>query len=658
MNIRYILISSLVFGSLTPLLTTAIDQTTSGRILDTFKDKHYTILFDTLPFSQSGSDELLEYEYRINGLEWLKKKLDAVQSTYETKKNIASEKRISLEETMKSIEDAVIKTEEDIRNSERSMIEKQWRIQEYQISSLQMKRKIVKNRQIILSYLANIQSQGTLIYDADNTIDMFQGLILEDGQSDTIITDITYKSLVSQLGQKFVDEYKSLVKDYYRITLKAKEEISSLEDLRTILERQKSNLLIQKKEREKLIAITQWQEELFQKYIDSQKLAVEDIERAWQDANLAYTASIETILEKNGCSKAKTNIEDREKCARMLAYYKNERTLKNIEVLTGTTNIMQWPITSSRITTFFREASYYAYLGSQHDAIDIAVDQGSDVYAALDGYVYYILPPVEGGYSYLALRHPDGYVTVYGHLSEVSVLPYQFVTKGQVIAKSGWAPGTPGAGPMTTGAHLHFEVWKDQEAIDPLRVLSLSPVDYESLPSRYQEKFLTDMVESFGTGADLSGYEVRFSLKGKTEEDRQKYLLSTYATPDFQDWDMWVDTALEARIDPSFFMCVGLAETTLGNRLKTQYNIGNIGNTDSGSVYIFESPQEWLEWMGKTFNNKFLAWYSRVSDLSRWGNADGTIYASSNANWHNNVTRCLSAMKGRFVEDEYNFRVK
>jgi hypothetical protein len=145
---------------------------------------------------------------------------------------------------------------------------------------------------------------------------------------------------------------------------------------------------------------------------------------------------------------------------------------------------------------------------------------------------------------------------------------------------------------MTTGAHLHFEVWKDQEAIDPLRVLSLSPVDYESLPSRYQEKFLTDMVESFGTGADLSGYEVRFSLKGKTEEDRQKYLLSTYATPDFQDWDMWVDTALEARIDPSFFMCVGLAETTLGNRLKTQYNIGNIGNTDSGSVYVFESPQE------------------------------------------------------------------
>ena len=86
---------------------------------------------------------------------------------------------------------------------------------------------------------------------------------------------------------------------------------------------------------------------------------------------------------------------------------------------------------------------------------------------------------------------------MYGHLSEISVLPYQFVTKGQVIAKSGGAPGTPGAGPMTSGSHLHFEVWHRNEVIDPLRVLSLAPIDYENLPSKYQEKFLSDMVELF-----------------------------------------------------------------------------------------------------------------------------------------------------------------
>lgn len=658
MQYKNIIISSVVLTTLSPFLATAIDTTTSGRILDNFKEGEYKILFETLPINQTGSEALLEHEYRMNGLEWLKNKITSMQETYEAKKSFATEKRTSLEQAIQAIDSAIQKTQDDILNSENSITDKQGKIQEYQVSSLQMKRKIFKNRAIIFSYLANIHSEGSLIYDDNDSIDMFQGLILSDSSTDTIVSDITYKSLVSQLGQKFVDEYKSLIKEYYRITLRTKEEISELQNLQTTLERQKTNLQNQKKEREKLLEITKWQEDLFQKYIESQTLAAEQVERAWQDASKAYSDSMEIILEKSGCDVKSQKPDTSEKCSMMQAFYRNEHALRDIDVLTGTTNIMQWPVISSRITTYFRDASYFNALGSHHDAIDIATNQGSDVYAAMDGYVYYILPPTEWGYSYLALRHPDGYVTVYGHLSEINVLPYQFITKGQVIAKSGGAPGTPGAGPMTSGPHLHFEVWHRNEVIDPLRVLSLAPIEYENLPSKYQEKFLEDMVESFWTGTDLSGYEVRFSLKWDTEEDRQKYLLKTYATPDFQNWDMWVDSALENKIDPSFLMCVGLAETTLGNHLKTAYNIGNIGNTDSGSVYVFDSPTEGLDWMGKTFNNKFLSQYSRVSDLSRWGNTKWPIYASSNANWHNNIIRCLGAMKGKYVEDNYNFRIK
>lgn len=108
----------------------------------------------------------------------------------------------------------------------------------------------------------------------------------------------------------------------------------------------------------------------------------------------------------------------------------------------------------------------------------------------------------------------------------------------------------------------------------------------------YQDKFITDIVEKTGTGADTTKYKKKFNLVGKNEVERQKYLLKTYAAPDFQNWQLWVDTALDAKIDPSFMMCVGLAETTLGNHLKTAYNIGNIGNTDSGSTYSFSSPEE------------------------------------------------------------------
>jgi hypothetical protein len=103
---------------------------------------------------------------------------------------------------------------------------------------------------------------------------------------------------------------------------------------------------------------------------------------------------------------------------------------------------------------------------------------------------------------------------------------------------------------------LHLEIWKDREAIDPLRVLDTSLLDYANLPSRYQDKFIADIVARIGTGVDLSSYDRKFIIKGDTEEARQKYLLSTYATRDFQDWNMWLDTALEARIDPSFIMCV------------------------------------------------------------------------------------------------------
>jgi hypothetical protein len=61
--------------------------------------------------------------------------------------------------------------------------------------------------------------------------------------------------------------------------------------------------------------------------------------------------------------------------------------------------------------------------------------------------------------------------------------------------------------------------------------------------------------------------------------------------------------------------------------------------------------------MGKTFNNQYLGQYTRVSELSRWGNNRGLIYASSPENWHNNIIRCMSALKGRFVEDDYTFRL-
>ncbi|MBX9809726.1 hypothetical protein K2X92_05040 [Candidatus Gracilibacteria bacterium] len=179
----------------------------------------------------------------------------------------------------------------------------------------------------------------------------------------------------------------------------------------------------------------------------------------------------------------------------------------------------------------------------------------------------------------------------------------------------------------------------------------------ERRAQRLIEKQLLLNSNNKGTTTRMPLSQTKFILIGNNESERQLYLLSKYATPDFQDLKIWKSTALVNKIDPSFMMCVGLAESTLGQHLKTQYNIGNVGNTDSGGTYTFTSAEEGINWMAKTFNNRYLKKYTKVSELSRWGNPDGIIYASSPYNWHNNTIRCLRALKGSQAFDDYEFRI-
>lgn len=393
-----------------------------------------------------------------------------------------------------------------------------------------------------------------------------------------------------------------MVRQYYINGIRATEEKRNLTELRTTLERQAESLVAQKQEREKLLEITKGEEARYIQYIAEQQKAQKIVAEAWQKANDDYKKSFENFFRQYNCQPESKSDE----CIRLRQFFYNEMELSKTDYKDDTQNVLTWPVKSRRITSYFRDPGYFKVIGSHHDAIDIGTPQGSDVTSAADGYVYYIVPPTPTSYSYVAIKHRNGIVTVYGHLSELRVKPYQFVRQGELIAKSGGMPGTPGAGPATSGPHLHFEVWKNKNVVDPLRFLTLTDIDYKTLPPLYQTKFVADMIEKNGTGSYLGQYKIRFSLRGDTEEARQKYMLKTYATKDFQNWEMWTDTALQANIDPSFMMCIGLSETTLGNHLKTRYNIGNVGNTDNGSTVSFDSPKEGIAWMAKTFNNRYL----------------------------------------------------
>ncbi|MEA1909899.1 MAG: peptidoglycan DD-metalloendopeptidase family protein [Patescibacteria group bacterium] len=129
-----------------------------------------------------------------------------------------------------------------------------------------------------------------------------------------------------------------------------------------------------------------------------------------------------------------------------------------------------WPINSRRITATFHDQGYARRFGLEHNAIDVATPQGTPIRSPASGVVSKVR---DGGMglSYLVINHDNGLATVYLHISRFAVSTGARVGAGQVIAYSGGTPGTPGAGWLTTGPHLHFEVWLDGIARNPLAYL-------------------------------------------------------------------------------------------------------------------------------------------------------------------------------------------
>jgi murein DD-endopeptidase MepM/ murein hydrolase activator NlpD len=148
---------------------------------------------------------------------------------------------------------------------------------------------------------------------------------------------------------------------------------------------------------------------------------------------------------------------------------KNSTSIFAFNLLPGSSAFV-WPV-RGRMTAGYLDSAYEAHFRVPHRAIDIAVSQGTPVFAARDGVVYTVKNGGATGYSYVLIAHDDGYSTIYGHLSAMYVSPGQLIEQGHVIGLSGGKLGTPGAGWMTTGPHLHFEVHKDGKSVNPLSVL-------------------------------------------------------------------------------------------------------------------------------------------------------------------------------------------
>lgn len=102
-----------------------------------------------------------------------------------------------------------------------------------------------------------------------------------------------------------------------------------------------------------------------------------------------------------------------------------------------------------------------------HTGIDIEAPLGAPVVAAADGVVALVATSTDGhghttGYgTYVVIAHAHGYYTLYAHLSGVLVTAGQLVHQGQPV-------GLVGVTGNSTGPHLHFEIRRDGQFLDPL----------------------------------------------------------------------------------------------------------------------------------------------------------------------------------------------
>ncbi len=312
-----------------------------------------------------------------------------------------------------------------------------------------------------------------------------------------------------------------------------------------------------------------------------------------------------------------------------------------------------WPSRDYRkITAYFHDKNYFKKFGWQHDGIDIAMPQWTPIYAPAAGYVYKVVDNNSTYYNYIVIVHNYWYISIYGHISKALVKKWQIVKRGQIIALSGGEKWTRWSWKMSTWPHLHFELYKNWQHIDPLSVLDLSVYpNKQDVPEKWRLKYIKD---SLTRKVDLSN--IRYYPKWLIHKQREQLFLRRAASW-FSNLTGWVSKWKQLWIDPDVAICIGYAESWLGHNMSSPNNVWNVWNNDRWDRVWFATPQDWINAIYYALNNKYLSKYFTIDRLSRYWNKDSHIYSSSSYNWYKNVVKCLTIIKWYPINELYPFRI-
>lgn len=372
--------------------------------------------------------EVKELNQQISGKREELKKLQEKQKAYTEAIRQKQEEKASLENQLSILDNRMVKAELDIDGAQIEIERTNLEIQKTDGEITSNNKEIAKEKEQIETALKLIDKE-----DQTNTLEIF---LLHNSLTD-FLNQVKYLEDINKEMGKSLDSLK--------------EQEENLRKNREFLDQKNKELAKLKEEFEnKKLALQSEKENknfILEQALSSEKEYQRLLARARQEQQQA------SIDIKNA---------EQEVRERISKISKKELEFNDAGLI--------WPVPRNIITAYFHDPDYPFRYIFEHPAVDIRAGQGTPIRAAASGYVARARDAGRG-YSYIMIIHGNEISTVYGHVSKIYVKEDEYVIQGQTIGLSGGLPGTPGAGGLTTGPHLHFEVRSGGIPVNPLEYL-------------------------------------------------------------------------------------------------------------------------------------------------------------------------------------------
>lgn len=345
--------------------------------------------------------------------------LESKKKAAQTEQNSLKTQLNDIVADMKDAQDKLDKKQEEIKTAEDELV----------------KAKIDENNRY-----ESMKMRIKYMYENGNS-QLIEILIDSDSIAD-LLNKAEYFSQISTYDREKLTELQQVVQDVQEREDALQNEYTTLSNLQ--------NELIQK-------------QDAVQTLLDSKKLQVSNLEKQIGDNAATLQKLVEEAeaerqkqLQQQAAQQAQAALAVEQQAADTGSNYTEPSSTPVVSGGGQFTN----PCPGATISSTF---GYRDFDGSFHKGLDLAAGEGTPTYAAADGYVV-IAGWSDSAGNWVVINHGNGLTTKYMHHSALCVSAGQTVVKGQQI-------GYVGNTGDSFGAHLHFQVEVNDQAVDPLGYL-------------------------------------------------------------------------------------------------------------------------------------------------------------------------------------------